>query len=203
VIAALTEGAEGRRRPVRDPGRTCAACGRLAPAAELLRVTAPPDEGLVLDWQRRLGGRGAHVCASRACIERAVTGRCFDRVLRARPAYPAPAALVEMARAAFERRIGTLLQSARGARALVSGADPVAGALVRGKVRCLLVATDAANASRLLARAEREGIPVGVVFDKARIGGLLGRPDTGVVGITDEGLARALRRGLAGLQGLQ
>ncbi|HUT79283.1 MAG TPA: DUF448 domain-containing protein, partial [Polyangia bacterium] len=189
----MTEGAEGRRRPARDPGRSCVACGRQAPADELLRVTALPDEGLVLDWRRRLGGRGAHICASRNCIERAVAGRSFDRVLRARPVYPTPAALVEMARAVFERRIETLLQSARGAGALVSGADPVTGALVRGTVRCLVVAADAANSARLLARAERDGVPAGMALDKERIGGLLGRPDTGVVGITDEGLARALR----------
>lgn len=179
------------------------ACGRLASADELLRVTALPDAGLVLDGRRRLGGRGAHVCASRECIERAVAGRSFDRALRERPAYPAPAALVEMARAVFERRIETLLQSARGARALVSGAEPVAGALARGTVRCLLVAADAANLARLLARAERAGVPAGVALDKRRIGGLLGRPDTGVVGITDGGLARALGRGMAGLRGLR
>jgi predicted RNA-binding protein YlxR (DUF448 family) len=179
------------------------ACGRVAPAEELLRVTALPREGLVLDWQRRLGGRGAHVCPSRECIEHAVARRSFDRALHARPAYPAAAALLEAARVAFERRIETLLRSARGARFLVVGTDAVAAAMGRGVLRCLLAAEDSSSAGRLVAGAERAGIPAGVAFDKARIGGLLGRPDTGVVGITDRGLARALCRGMAGLEGLR
>lgn len=203
MIAATKDAVAGNRRTARQPGRTCVACGRLAPAAELMRVTALPEGGLVLDWRRRLGGRGAWVCAERGCIERAVRERRFDRVLRARPDYPAAADLVAAAREACERRIDTLLQSARGAGALLAGTDAVAGGLARGVVRFLLLAEDAAAGPAMLDRAGRAWVPAAAGFDKRRLGELLRRPDTGVIGITDAGLARALGNGMAGLERLR
>jgi len=177
-------------------------CGQRRPVDELLRMTALPGGEIVLDWRRRLGGRGAHVCAARECIERAVGGRRFDRPLRVRAEYPAAGELIAAARTAFERRIETLLRSARGAGALVAGTDAVLAALARGLVHRVLVAGDAAGARRLAEKAGAAGVPGDEVFDKRRIGDLLGRPDTGVIGIGDQGLARALGLALTGLRGL-
>lgn len=47
------------------PERSCVACRRKRPQPELLRLARTPD-GLRLDPQRRLGGRGAYVCPDRA-----------------------------------------------------------------------------------------------------------------------------------------
>jgi len=66
----------------------------------------------------------------------------------------------------------------------------------------LVVAGDAAGARRLAEKAGAAGVPGDEVFDKRRIGDLLGRPDTGVIGIGDQGLARALGLALTGLRGL-
>lgn len=182
--------------------RACVSCGTRATVTDLLRVTALPEGELVLDWRRRLGGRGAHVCAVRGCIERAVSRRAFDRPLRVRARYPEAGELIDAARTAYGRRLETLLRSALGAGVLVSGTDAVLEALNRGSLRCLAVARDAAGASRMRNRAATAGIPCEVVLDKKGIGALLDRPDTGVFGITDPGSASAFRRILTGLEGL-
>ncbi len=66
-----------------QPERTCVGCRRRRPKHELLRVARTP-QGVLLDPRARLGGRGAHVCPSADCVERATAanGRAIRRALR-------------------------------------------------------------------------------------------------------------------------
>jgi predicted RNA-binding protein YlxR (DUF448 family) len=71
-----------REEPVE---RTCVGCGgkadpRLDPAG-LVRLAAPGGR-LQLDAGRRLGGRGAWLHRSPACLERALGRRALPRALR-------------------------------------------------------------------------------------------------------------------------
>ncbi|MDP8960839.1 MAG: YlxR family protein [Actinomycetota bacterium] len=49
------------------PFRMCVACRKRRPRHELVRMAAGPD-GVGLDVQRRLPGRGAYVCPDPTCI---------------------------------------------------------------------------------------------------------------------------------------
>ncbi len=51
----------------RVPIRTCVACKKQAPQAELIRLVKTGD-GLELDIARRLGGRGFYLHACSSCI---------------------------------------------------------------------------------------------------------------------------------------
>ena len=181
----------------REPERSCVACRAVAPVSELLRLTVSPDGELVLDSRRRLGGRGAHVCRDRACIERAVARRAFDRALRAQPGYPPAKRLLRDVCGAFVRRAETLLAEANGGRHLRVGASAVEEALRRGRVACVLFAADAARAARFREAGERCDAPTIEVADKTALGRLVGRGPTGVVAVTEPGLARAIGDALA------
>jgi uncharacterized protein len=61
------------------PVRTCAACGRKAPQAALLRYVA---ENGVLTPGRSRPGRGVYTCRRLSCFERARAQRAFSRVLK-------------------------------------------------------------------------------------------------------------------------
>ncbi len=61
------------------PIRMCIACRRRRPQHELVRMVAGPD-GVRLDRQGGLPGRGAYVCPEPTCIEAA--GRRGARVVR-------------------------------------------------------------------------------------------------------------------------
>ena len=61
------------------PERTCVACRRRRPQAELVRLAATP-EGVTVDRERRAPGRGAYVCPEADCIDAA--GQRGGRVLR-------------------------------------------------------------------------------------------------------------------------
>ncbi|ADG98309.1 protein of unknown function DUF448 [Segniliparus rotundus DSM 44985] len=67
------------------PIRTCVGCRQRMPASALLRtaiVRQEASEVLVLDFSRRLGGRGAWVCPKSACVLAAGRKKAFARALR-------------------------------------------------------------------------------------------------------------------------
>ncbi len=65
------------------PRRMCAACGRRAPQASLLRLALAGDK-VRLDPRRRLPGRGGYVCSGGDCLQRLLRRPGRDRVFRRR-----------------------------------------------------------------------------------------------------------------------
>lgn len=78
----------------RVPIRTCVVCRQTSEKKTLLRVVrAPEKEGGAINVDRtgRANGRGAYICASLECIEKAIKQKRFERSLSA----AAPLALGE------------------------------------------------------------------------------------------------------------
>ena len=63
------------------PLRTCVGCGEKKEKKELLRVLRTPEGTVVLDAAGRRNGRGAYLCRSAACLEKAVKRRSLARAL--------------------------------------------------------------------------------------------------------------------------
>lgn len=68
------------------PLRKCTGCGEMKPKAELIRVVKPPesagaDAAVSLDLTGKKSGRGAYVCKSAQCFEKARKARRFERSL--------------------------------------------------------------------------------------------------------------------------
>ena len=63
------------------PMRTCVACMTTRPKRELVRVVRTGDGGLVLDRRGKVSGRGAYLCPSVECVERALKGHRLERAL--------------------------------------------------------------------------------------------------------------------------
>jgi uncharacterized protein len=187
----------------RKPERSCAACRRTSSPDALLRLVRTPDGRIAVDWRRKLGGRGAHVCPTRGCIAAAIKGRALDRAFHAEVEYPDVDELIAAARDGLSRRLGALLGSALGARRLAVGSDAVDGALARGQVACILVAGDAANREDLVRRGAELGVPTRAMSDKESLGEILGRRPTAVMALGDRGLASAVLETLERLEALQ
>jgi uncharacterized protein len=169
----------------------------------MLRLARTPDGQIVADWRGRLGGRGAHVCPTRACIAAAVRGKALDRAFRASVRYPDADELVATAREALSRRLGALLGSAVGGRRAVSGTDAVKHSLGLGQAVCVLVASDAADGIEIARNAAQHGVPVKVASDKVALGEMLGKRPTAVVALVDRGLSEAVSSTLDRLEALQ
>lgn len=68
-------------KPRKIPMRMCVGCREMKPKAELLRVVKPQDGDAHIDRTGRSPGRGAYVCQSIACLQKAQKTRALERAL--------------------------------------------------------------------------------------------------------------------------
>ncbi len=62
----------------------CVACRQMRPKKELVRIVRTPEGDVRLDTTGRANGRGAYLCASTECLNRAVKTRALERALEAK-----------------------------------------------------------------------------------------------------------------------
>lgn len=63
------------------PMRMCVACREMKPKKELIRVVRTPEGDVIADETGRKNGRGAYLCRSEACLNKALKTRALDRAL--------------------------------------------------------------------------------------------------------------------------
>ncbi len=77
------------------PTRTCISCGEKSGKRTLVRIVRTPEGEVRLDETGRAAGRGAYVCANRACFERAMKRKAFAARLKTSVTPAAAQALEE------------------------------------------------------------------------------------------------------------
>ena len=66
----------------KTPLRQCTGCRDMKSKKEMIRVLKTPENEIVLDATGRKNGRGAYVCLSQECLEKAVKSRGLERSLK-------------------------------------------------------------------------------------------------------------------------
>lgn len=61
------------------PMRMCVGCREMKPKKELLRVVRSAEGAVSIDLIGKAPGRGAYLCKSVACLERAIKSKALDR----------------------------------------------------------------------------------------------------------------------------
>ncbi len=64
------------------PLRKCLGCNEMKPKKELLRVTHNSQGVISVDITGRAHGRGAYICNSKACFEKAKKAKAFNRAFK-------------------------------------------------------------------------------------------------------------------------
>ena len=64
------------------PQRSCVSCGLQGAKRELLRIVRTPQGDVVYDPTHKAPGRGAYVCRTRSCVEKAVRSGALARSLK-------------------------------------------------------------------------------------------------------------------------
>lgn len=67
--------------PKKIPIRQCVACRERREKPQLARVVRTPEGQVLYDGRGKVSGRGAYLCRSRACLEKAVKSRALARAL--------------------------------------------------------------------------------------------------------------------------
>lgn len=178
----------------RQPQRTCLGCRQVMDQARLVRFVCAPDGEVLADLKGRLPGRGAYLCNSRQCIDKAVARKQFDRAFH-QSCKPVNADLLarEVARELLAH-MASLLGMARKSASFVAGSNAVLDALTRQKpLAVIILARDisAQIGDRVSRKAGHLKITTTELFDKTELGRILGRAERSVVGLPDGKLAEA------------
>lgn len=64
--------------------RLCLGCNEMKPKKELMRVVRSPEGEISLDFTGKKNGRGAYLCKSRECFDKARKARRFEKSLACR-----------------------------------------------------------------------------------------------------------------------
>ena len=63
----------------RIPQRQCVGCNEMKNKKEMIRILKTPEGQFALDTTRRKNGRGAYLCPSVECFQKAVKGKGLER----------------------------------------------------------------------------------------------------------------------------
>lgn len=63
----------------KQPQRACIGCGEMKDKKKLIRVVKTPEGEFVLDATGKKNGRGAYLCPSEDCLEKAIKTKGLDR----------------------------------------------------------------------------------------------------------------------------
>lgn len=64
------------------PQRQCTGCGEMKNKKEMIRVIRTPEENIIIDATGKKNGRGAYICRSIECFQKAVKSRGLERSLK-------------------------------------------------------------------------------------------------------------------------
>lgn len=64
------------------PMRKCAGCAQMKPKKELVRVVKSSDDKISVDLTGKLNGRGAYICKSSDCLNKAIKTKAIERSLQ-------------------------------------------------------------------------------------------------------------------------
>lgn len=64
------------------PMRQCTGCGEMKSKKEMIRVIKTPEDEIVIDVTGKKNGRGAYICNSVECLNKAITRKALERSLK-------------------------------------------------------------------------------------------------------------------------
>ena len=64
------------------PMRQCTGCREMKSKKEMMRVLRTPEGEILLDTTGKKNGRGAYLCRSMDCLEKAIRSRGLERSLK-------------------------------------------------------------------------------------------------------------------------
>lgn len=65
------------------PMRQCVGCRNMVSKREMIRVIRTAEGSILLDATGKKNGRGAYICNSKECLEKAIKSKSLERSLKA------------------------------------------------------------------------------------------------------------------------
>ncbi len=167
-----------------DSQRRCVGCNDSFEPEQLERFVYMDGMGLIFDARKKAPGRGAWVCPKDSCL-RAALERGFNRSFKSRLELPGFDDLKEDVVDGIRQRLVEGLRVAVRSKSGFVGSRAVDEGMQSGKVRLLLVASDAGDATdkKYRSNADRKDVPTIDRFDGAFLAGATGKDFVSVFGV--------------------
>ncbi|MDA3903686.1 MAG: DUF448 domain-containing protein [Desulfuromusa sp.] len=179
----------------KGPQRTCVACRQTKDKKQLVRYVVAPDGAVLVDYRQRLPGRGAYTCIATQCLLDAVKKNSFQRCFKGRYRSVDPVALTQQLIMAVEHKISSLIGMSRKSGQFIAGSNSVIAALKKeSSFALIIIATDISVAigRKIETLALRGDIYIAHLYDKQKIGQLLGKEERSVIAVQTGLLADSL-----------
>lgn len=170
------------------PQRSCISCRKVLDQAMLVRYVLSPQGEVVVDYGRKLPGRGVYTCIDKSCIEAAVKRRQFDRAFKGQNEKSREDMLLETLGEQIRKRILNLLGMARKSGTAISGSRAVAAELTGRKPPGLILLGEDLSptiSAKITSLADVREVPYFTLFAKETLGQVLGKGQRSVVAITN------------------
>lgn len=175
--------------------RTCLGCRQTFDPQQLVRYVVSPQGEVLVDYRKKLPGRGAYTCLNRQCVSEAVKRRQFSRAFRGAAGEVSAEVLTASLLEAIRGRILSLIGMARKSGTVVSGSSLVLTALsAPDSFRLVILSSDVSDGigDKIRNKASHLGVPCFAFSTKEDLGHLLGKEERSVVGIKPGGLADSI-----------
>jgi len=181
---------------VKEPQRSCLGCRTTRNKRDLLRFVLAPDRTLVPDLQAKLPGRGAYTCLNKICLMNAAQKNRIFRAFKEEIKFDGPELLIAQVIELMKNRIGSYLALANKAGKVVSGSDLVMDMIRRHTAGFVFVATDISPeiGAKVADLSKRLEVPHVAIFEKDRLGALIGKGLRSVVAIEKSGFIKTVDR---------
>ena len=172
--------------------RSCVGCRGRSEPAELLRLVCDPEGRVLIDRKGKAPGRGAYLCYSSECIERALRTKSLERALRRGIKPLKSEELVTSVVSMLDERIIAHLSIGKTAGWIRSGMDVLERC--RRQVKMFVLAEDVAADSdrRIRGWGRSTGATVVDYKDRFVLGATQGQPERVALGVVDSPLASRL-----------
>jgi hypothetical protein len=178
-----------------EPQRSCIACRKVIDQSLLVRYVLSPQSEVLVDYGRKLPGRGGYTCCEVSCLETAIKRKQFERVFIGRCDTPDYEVLKQSLVNQVRQRVANLLGMARKSGIVRSGSRLVMTELGRDSDFSLVLLSEDLSptiASKVASIAESRRVPCHVIFDKGYMGQLMGKGERSVVALRSGPLAETI-----------
>ncbi len=183
----------------KEPKRSCLGCRKVKDKSDLMRFVLSPDGMPTPDLLSKLPGRGAYICPDKSCLRDALSRRQFDRAFKKDVKIASADDLISTIVLTMENRIAAYVALANKAGQIISGSDMVMKILKKdSKERIILFSTDVSGDIRqkVVNLAEKNGTEYFSLFDKERVGALIGKSLRSVVAVEGQGFVSSIKKEL-------
>ena len=180
--------------PKGAPQRSCLACREIKDKGNLLRFVLAPDRTVVPDLLQKLPGRGVYTCMKGSCLKAAAQKKQFSRGFKGEVLGAEAETLARQVTEKLEERIASYLCLANKGGKIVSGSDQVMEKLKKGGAGILFIATDISVdiGEKFRGVAKLKGVRCMALFNKERLGALVGKELRSVLAVMDSGFIGSL-----------